>query len=270
MADWPLLAGGGPWPSGGAVLASSGGTSVTTGAANVKGSFATLVASTASASDAIMVSLSTASSTRSHLVDIAIGAAAAEVVIIPNLLIATLGNDTALFLFPVRIPAGVRISARAQSTAASAVVTVSVNLTSDGFALSSPLGRVTAYGTATASSGGISTDPGGTANTKGAWAELTASTTYPTRSVIMAYSNQANGTRTSGKHLFDLAIGASGSEIVVLGDLRVDQSTLSVFPRCTPPLPLTLPAGVRFAARQQSTVTDATDRLVDVAVYGVD
>jgi hypothetical protein len=41
-------------------------------------------------------------------------------------------------------------------------------------------------------------------------------------------------------------------------------------PNTVGPLPVDIPAGTRIAARMQASITDATDRLMDVIVYGID
>jgi hypothetical protein len=71
------------------------------------------------------------SGTMTHLVDIAVGAAASEQVILPNILVSVgsgsaLPND--LVYLPMAVKAGQRIAARCQSATASAAMTVGVYL----------------------------------------------------------------------------------------------------------------------------------------------
>lgn len=102
--------------------------------ANVKGSWVQLVASTTKKTVAIVVSISKASVTAlPFLVDIGIGAAASEAVLIGDLYYY---EDTAAYVqgalagpFLIEVPAGTRIAARCQcSTGSSRSLAVAVTL----------------------------------------------------------------------------------------------------------------------------------------------
>ena len=89
---------------------------VTGGAANVKGSYAQIIASTSKRAIAITVIAQNSSSGAPYAIDIATGGAGSEVVLIGNILLRiedTLG-DARTASFPVLIPAGTRIAARCQ------------------------------------------------------------------------------------------------------------------------------------------------------------
>lgn len=105
--------------------AASGGTAVDAGGvAHTKGSYVQLTASTNEQLKEIMLivglNANTAMSTSGFLVDIAVGAAASEEVLVPNIALYTdSANDSvsqAVFRCPIAIPAGTRIAVRMQST----------------------------------------------------------------------------------------------------------------------------------------------------------
>jgi hypothetical protein len=260
--------------SAGVVTASSRGTALTAGTANVKGSYAELVASTAHDAAWLIVHIAVNAGSHDALVDIAVGAAASEQVIIENIPIG-IGSSSAkhptIALFPIAVPAGTRIAARAQSTLASTVIYVHVQLCHGGFLASAPLSLVTTYGAATADSGGTQVDPGASANTKGSWVELTASSTYPIAALLVGVPNQNNATRSTGLYLLDIGIGGAGSEEVIVPDIQLHANAANdvIEPQLAGPFFVSIPAGTRIAARAQASITDATDRLFDCIVYGV-
>ena len=151
-------------------VASEFGTVVTAaGSANTKGSYSTLIASTAYDAYGIMIEFyntAVASTATSQLTDIALGAASSERVVIPNLFSGNAGtsigaqNAGNAFFFPLFIPAGSRISARMQSLIASDTVNVKVTLFQWPINGVPTIERVTAYGVDTGDSGGVAHTPG--------------------------------------------------------------------------------------------------------------
>lgn len=274
MPDWSLIADGQRVENAGANTAASRGTSVTAAnPANGKGSYAQLIASTAFDASLVLVMLDDLAAGVDYLIDLAIGGAGSEQVIAANL-IATGGTGSisygGQYWLPIAIPAGSRLAASCQATTLSQIIRVSCLLFGQGFAGWSPGNRVDTYGANTATSGGVSVDSGGTANTKGSYSQITASTNAPMTGLILAIGNQHNTVRSSQSWLLDVAIGGAGSEQIVLPNLAFNASTSPdiVTPQTYGPLPLSIPAGSRIAARSQSDGIDATDRLFDVVVYG--
>lgn len=95
--------------------------SCTAGAANTKGAYTQVVASTPFASSRVYLTPEYHSAAwRFVLVDVATGAAGAETVLVPNLVfVSNANNDVVrpeLVRFPVAIPAGTRVTVRAQCT----------------------------------------------------------------------------------------------------------------------------------------------------------
>ena len=66
-----------------------------------------------------------------------------------------------------------------------------------------------------------------------------------------------------------IGIGAAGSEKIVAADLTARSSSITdeVRPSFIA-LPVAIPAGSRIAVRAQCSITDATDHLFDIALYG--
>lgn len=255
--------------------ASSGGTDVTLGASNAKGSWAQLTAATTREAQGILLQWSNESG-GAVLLDLGIGSAGNEKVLIPDFVTAqytitgpTTANGTHSAYFPVAIPAGARVAVRGQTNAgAGFVVSVSAVL----FA-SSPGSRsasvVEAIGVSTASSIATNLDPGGTANTEGSWTELAAATTRQFDAIVLAVHNNAILTADT-EWLVDIGIGAAASEQVVIPNVafRADANLIRGT-KIYMTVPITIPAGVRVAARAQCSRNTATERVIRAALYGL-
>jgi hypothetical protein len=288
MPDFSTLGLGQKWVSGSTT--NSRGTSVTPSAtANTKGSYAQLISAASNTVDAawVLVDFTNGTAHTDYLVDLAIGASGSEQIIANNLFVSGGGGlaQNLVFSYPllIAVPTGTRIAARCQAgTASAAALHVTLHLMGQGFLPSSALQRLTSYGQNTSDSGGVSIDPGGTANTKpGTWTEITSSTTNPIRLLYAALGLAQNAAPTGATWLFDLGMGANGSEIGIGGSsattglislpFRVGVLTDFLWsPLVVGPLPVSIPAGTRLAARAQCSITDATDRLFDLSLYGLD
>lgn len=243
--------------------------------ANTKGDWLEVFSSSPFDANGLNISIGYATEGYSFLLDIGIGAAGSEVVIISNILYEVTGLGTRFLnndiFFPISIPNGSRVSIRIQSTGGSKVMSVGLSLFSGGWNKQA-CSLVTTYGAATADSGGTSVDPGGTAHTEGAYTEITAATTNITRGFILASGGQLNTSRQWSEWLVDIAIGGAGSEVVIFPDLRLACESFSwstMIPHFTQYIPLQIASGQRIAVRAKCSINDATDRLFDVVLYGV-
>lgn len=257
----------------GIAATASGGTALVTSAtANAKGAYVTLIASTAGDADSLLIALSK-SGASDYLVDIAIGAAGAETVIVPDLYVGngTQIYQTAYYPFPVSLPAGTRLSARAQASSGLSVCEVAAYLLKGNFARPGAYGKVVAYGTASADSGGTSVEPGAVLNTKGVYSTLISSTNEILRGFVLAFGGNNDTSRTTCSWLMDLAIGGSGSEKIILPDflLACNSNADALMPPVSPFMEFDIPAGTRISARAQCSITTSGDRLFDVFLYGV-
>ncbi len=257
----------------GQVSGSSAGTLITVGGvANTKTSWVELVASTSKQADGFLLNCQPGDTALTdYLVDIAIGGSGSEVAILSNLLFTAGGGDTppGKAFFPIPIPPGTRISARAQSVDTAAVaVRVDLILLDGGDARLLTRRVATTYGADTSDSGGTAVDAGASTHTKGAWAQLSASLTNGFESCVICLGNRNNAANTAQNMLLDLGVGGSGSETVVLPDMYVRATAgEEVLPKWTW-VPLRVNKGQRLAARVQSSSNDATDRVIDVVVIG--
>ncbi len=241
--------------------------------AHTKGGYAQLVAATAFATTWLQITYSgTGATVGDCLVDVAIGAATSEVIVWPNLLChRQVSGESQTLLVPFHVPAGTRIAAAAQSSSANETACyIGLRLFGGGPRQDSGLQQFTTYGANTADSGGTSVDPGAGANTKGAYTELSSASTAPIRWLLSAIGNQKNGTMTSCWAQYDIAIGAGTSEVVVSpdGQTFVEAALDQIFGQWMAH-PVEIATGVRLAVRAQSSITDATDRLFDIILYGV-
>ena len=242
--------------------------------ANTKGLWVEFVASTGFPTRYLTVEMGRGETNNQFLTDVGIGGAGSEVVLVANLMVETGANGrerTFLYQLPVWIPPSTRVSLRSQvNETSSGGDRFAVTLSSGGFPGPQAFSRVTTYGAITADSGGTQVDPGGSADTKGAWAQLVASSNL-VRWVTIAVGNQANATPTSAKWMIDIGIGSATSEVVLIPDLNLYwASAQGNFTPSVWSFPVSIPSGTRISARAQCDITDATDRLFDIVVYGVE
>jgi hypothetical protein len=246
--------------------------------ANVKGAWAQL-GTMAAKSGSFLLSMRDANNGQpnpfSGLLDIGIDPAGGTsyTVVVPNIYFGPVRGPIFDTWWPVPIPAGATVAARLQgSTASPSIVRVRVTIypTAYGWATPPRLQHAADYGTVTGSSTGTQIDPGGTANTKGSWVQLIASTTYPTRWLGLISHMENSNVQVSNFKL-DIGVGGSGSEVVIVADKLAEGSSLSdtILPANLYRSWLSVPQGSRLAVRAQCSITDATDRLFKCALYGV-
>jgi hypothetical protein len=134
------------------------------------------------------------------------------------------------------------------------------------------LHRCTTYGAATGDSGAVSVDPGGSANTEGSYSEITAGTTHNIKSLLIVVGTAGNGALSAANWLIDIATGTGGSEQILIPNLCMGAALQSDFmiPAVFGPFVVDIASGTRLAARAQCSITDATDRLFDMEILGLD
>jgi len=267
MADWyPVVDGG-----------SSYWTQIdTANAGNTKGNFTPIISSTPY--DCILcVQVSRFNYAGDFLIDVAVGDAGSESVIVSNILFSRASSAqyalTQRVLIPKIIPSGTRISMRCQSTRTSTnSIFVNIGCHRIGSFLSGDFAsKITTYGDAAGDSGGTALDPGGSANTKGSWVEITSGLAFNTVGFYFCIGSQYNGNVTTGSWSMDLGIGGAGSEEIIVASFPITcYNNNHLFNPCVSEIFwIPIPAGTRFAARVQSSITDATDRVIDFVLYGI-
>lgn len=265
MAYYPISATGlnyitypaGPTPDGLTVTSS--------GSTNTKGTYGQFVASSPFACN--WVAYNTIGSNVSvFLFDIATGAAASEVVILPdNLASDGVGTmSTSYDLIPCAIAISTRIAGRTQASGSSQALGISLQIMATG-----GVPGVTSYvnyGATTATSLGTQIDPGASANTKGAYVQLTASTSAVIQVLMGQWSLGTNNAPATYQWNVDIATGAGGAEVVLIPDITIrQQSTAHPGPIPNSRSMLTyIAASTRIAARASCGGNDATDRLLQM------
>lgn len=243
-----------------------------------KGSWAELIASTSQPTSALLVTASRASqSTERLLLDIGVGAAGSEIVVAGNLLAmsSVVIPGCAAWRFPVSIPAGSRISARGLIAISGSDWYVSAICIPDALGSFAPAGLIDDIGVDISGVSGTSVTPSSTANTKGSYSQLAASSSRNYRGFflsIVGNSSTSGGTNSIPRVTLDIAIGAAGSEKIILPDFQLGTSTNSSYtPYCNwhgKFFPIPIPKGSRIAARSQSNQTNNSGT-INMILHGV-
>ena len=258
----------------GSVLTTSFGTVVTSSAtANTKGAYTQLIAATASDAAFMEVRIYVQNSNSPNFaIDIAVGASGSEVVLVPNLVTQTIfaGYNLVVWAFPISIPAGTRIAARMQDSSGSQTATVSLTLFDAGFTMPDGYSGVDAIGFTATSTEGTSLTPSTTVDTMGAYSQLIAATTRDYVGIFGAFDSQQGNSKVQS-YLVDVAIGASGSEQIIIPKLFNYNSDSNNWMFQFPFHPIQIPAGTRIAARCQTNATSGSgnQRPIDLTLYGV-
>jgi len=261
----------------GTVAATTQVTGLTNGATSyTKGSYVQIIASTAADSTWIMIYTATQTSGGSAFaVDIAVGASGSEVAVISNLVCSALEPQGVRYMFPLTIPAGTRIAARMSDNVGFDSLPIAVTVFSDTSASAGTGAAIDTYGFLSTTNYGTAIDPGATANTKGSYVQITASTTADLAGFSLYIDSQGTSTGAVGPitWLIDVAVGASGSEVVILPNLFIVGVTGSGFSVTYAPvipyLPLQIGAASRIAVRAACSTGTSPDRVLGITVYGV-
>lgn len=217
--------------------------------AHTKGSWSQIIASTTAQTTMInfaVISVNVSTADSATLLDIGVGAAGSETVIVPNIAIG--GCSTAVFRIPVKIASGSRIAARIQGVRASQTAAINardfqcVNATDAALIPTAVdvLGTSTATSTGTAMSGA-----------SGTWVEIVSSTSQPYIAFVIAPSTSDTDTASQGDAVYEIGVGASGSE-VRFGELNFAigaSENFSVSPLRLNTFGREVPTGSRLAIR---------------------
>lgn len=244
--------------------------------AHTKGTYVEIVASTASNVSRLWVLCTGGSANSYYLADIAEGAAASESDIINDVFVhmgtdssGTYAGCAAWTPYDVDIASGTRLSVRCQSSTGGSNI---------GFAFileDRALGTLTdpaTYGTVAASSRGTQIDPGGTADTKGSWTEITASTSAEIDALAVMFGLGTSGETLAANQTWkvDIGTGGAGAETVVIPDITVRGTVgIDAAHPAVVRFPVSIAASTRIAARCQCSVNTAADRLLAVTIIGM-
>lgn len=235
--------------------------------AHTKGSWQELIASTSQDWQGFYVSIQRGvqTTTGEYLVDIALGAASSEQVIIPNMRMtgtsAALGDIGATYWCPVKVPAGSRVAARCQFSAASGPA-IRVHTTGYGPHPHVPLyNTADSYGTSTSTSKGVA--QAASSGSKSSWAQLVASTTNPIYMCYVMVGTDDVTSRTSDSYMMDIGVGANPNEVALIKDVYVRGNSAEGITILHGPYFVNVPSGTRLSLRAQ-TSSGATN--IDVSV----
>lgn len=223
--------------------------------AHTKGSYFELTAATTADAVGLLVVGHRASGNSRYLCDIALGGEGSEINMVENLIFYGTSQAICLnsYFIPMNIPAGSRISTRSQSSIGG-VANLHVCcdlLMKDG---SDGLSKIETWGANTGDTGGARVTPSGTANTKGAWAELIASTARDVTMVSFGMVQVVAGLSDT-ENLMEFGIGAEASETVLIPNIpSIAENATDILagPGGYSLLPVDIPAGSRISARTQA------------------
>lgn len=237
---------------------SSAAVTVTSGAANTKGAWAQMIASTAGDAGWVRITLNAdifvTATAVGALVDIGIGGAGAERVVIADVCFSSAGLG-AMREFYLRVPAGSRIAVRMACVTASKAVGFVVGVGALPNFLDTP-DVCTTYGAVASPANGTVITPGGTVNVYGVWTQIVASTTNPIN--WLAWSTGQSTTASllnTGK--IEIGYGPSGSEQTLISGIWTRQTGAEEFNGAGGCYPVYIPAASRLVARMQQSVLTA-------------
>ena len=236
------------------------GTTVTAGAANAKGSFATLGA-TGFEYDGFhlyITGLPGGGATR-YRVDVSSNTGGSDQLIVEDLYFdpspaAVYYADQKSILVPVSVPNGAVLKARCQSVAGSTSLSLGVL----GFQADAKAAK--GFRALKSATDWTNTDPSTTVTLSGTtltgWQQVQASTPVRFAGLYLGLDSLGNGSLTTAHATFEIGIGASGSEhttgIVIARQLAAGAGMLGVHG----PYPCDIAAGYRLSVRAQCDAAD--------------
>lgn len=222
-----------------------------TAATHVKGPWAEVTASIGASIECVMLSPTHRGSGRAnYLLDVAIGAAGSETVVLSNVAFNNEGSVFARrnpFFAPLRLPEGARLSCRAQSSNASTTcASLGVLLLSTPFFNLPSMDDWDTYGADTATTMGVETTVSNT------WTQVTASTRRDARWILVYVSGNSHTLNSDYATVVSVGIGAAGSETEMFNfeawgcSTAIPQSGFC--PKCIS-VPCNIPSGTRIAVK---------------------
>ncbi len=248
------------------------GRTMTSGAANTKGSYVEIVASLSVDATAMYFAVSNQPLNNGNfqfLIDIATGAGGSEQVIVSNYPVwpgTALGNVWCRAFMPISIPAGTRVATRCQASGASKVIGDSTNgvkmhFLAGGWQDIFGGSLATTVGSDVTTSGGTVLTSGN--NAFGLYSQLTASLSADISWVVLCVGAQ---TTTQVNIRVTVAVGAGGSEQAIMPEMNASAQNGDNATKAWS-LPMRIPAGTRIAAK---TRTEANSTPIQVIIIGVE
>ena len=257
---------------------SSGVTVTSSTTSDTMGAFAVLDASTEEEAIGIRISILKASVVgslpKSFLMNIGIGPATEEI-LIEGIHFAEDNTDTNhgfyIYEFPVAIPKGSRITAQCQSNSTDAdSVNILAEFTVGSFESNVGYGGIVSYGINAGTSNGTTVDPGTSANTLGAWAEL-VDPCEELKGFTLSMGMNARTSVSTNVTIFEVGIGAtgtSGDEVVISEGMSMNKGTFESSSGDTSFRNVSIPEGARLVIRSQCSDASAGVNLSSVVFHG--
>ena len=196
------------------------------------------------------------------LMDIGVGASGSEQVILSNVYLKWGGShDLGEYVYiPLTIPAGTRVTARCQTRQAISTSDpwCEIIFEAKGLICDQGLSTSETFGATTSNTTGVVIDTGATPHAKGAWVQLTSGLGRDARALVLCVAMDMDNSTLTTRWLIDIAVGASGSEQIILPNIlfSLDGSGVGQMrPGFYGPIPVEIKAGTRIAARGQATAT---------------
>lgn len=176
--------------------------------------------------------------------------------------------------FPLVLPAGA-VTVKAQSSMAShGTCTLALTIRSGG--MQSFGQKMATYGAITSTTRGTVVTASGTANTFGSWVEICSSTLFR-HHAIMAVVLHGNVWQTAFQEQFgelDIGTGTTTADAISIwrtsrGGMGTNSLTGIIHPMWHGPVMVDLPEGQKIFARTRRDFTSASQRNVDVILYGI-
>lgn len=251
MSNWPLVAATRYETLG---AGTGTGTTVTSGAADTKGSYATIGTAGFAYSGIILSLANIATSTRYRL-DIAVNTGGADDIIVEDFYLDnfTTESNAVTLSFPVSVPSGASVKVRWQGNQATkTAVAVIVGIAKDfPGTVGSRVVSCTDF-TNTLPSNTVALN--GTTFT--AWTTIRASTPKRISQLYLSHSMGGDTTRTTSNILVEIGIGAAAAEVALFQFLGRN-FTVSTPNVIFGPVPCDIPVGKRLAFRAQCSAAAA-------------
>jgi hypothetical protein len=262
----------------GSVGAVPPGASLTTGAtAATKGAWVEMIAASTFDSawvEVYLFDIAAGGVASQAALDIGIGAAAAETVLIADLLAGYAGGGGSQsggwknWAFPLRIPTGSRLSARLASVRTATTEARAAIILFEGESIEpQETDRiVTTYGMGTVPNGTAITP--GASGAEGAWTEIVSATTRAHFAFMPSFQITGDTALASRGFMVDIGIGAGGAEVEI-GRWHYQSSDAEYMggPLPNRPAIVHVPAGVRLAMRASSSGT--LDTGYDACIHAI-
>ena len=251
------------------------GTQITSSATtNTKGSYTQLVASMPYEACGLLISWVT-TATADVAIDIAVGSAGNENIIIDNLLNNSRGITTSVCsaYFPVSVASGARISARCAATTGSTTAFVGVTAFKGGANVLAASGKIVQLGTLSTSRG-VQVAASASANTFGSWKQIAATAGFEIAGLLMGIGCNGSAAKSSTSMRWAVGVGAAAAEQTLYEFGDSIQGSVTVTPSMGYGLgfiPVRIGASQRVAVRlmNSAAVATAANRTHDVLLYGI-